>query len=260
VTVGGTLEIIIIIVVSGFVSNFIKVLLHEEVFSRFDVPRGVPMAMGVLGKYFIIVVGFFLGVASLGFDLAKMGILAGALGVGVGFGLQNLVSNFVSGLILIFERPILVGDVIEAEGFQGTVAEIGIRSSKIISSEGAEIIIPNANLISNSVSNWTMTNRRRRFVIEFRTSAKTNPAEVIAVITDLAVNQAHVIKEPKPLVIFEGQKEQVLIFNLYYWQDDELMITKSELNTRIYNSLKSLGIEVSIPIFEIMQPQTSKPG
>jgi small-conductance mechanosensitive channel len=223
------------------------------------VPRGVPMAMGVLGKYFIIVVGFFLGVASLGFDLAKMGILAGALGVGVGFGLQNLVSNFVSGLILIFERPILVGDVIEAEGFEGTVSEIGIRSSKIITYDGAEIVIPNANLISNSVTNWTMTNRRRRSVIEIRTNTNANPAEVIAVIANLANKQSHVIKDPKPFVTFDGQKDQVLIFNLYYWQDDEAMNTKSELNTHIYNSLKSLGIELSIPAFEIKQPaQTSK--
>jgi small-conductance mechanosensitive channel len=257
VTIGGTMEIVMIIMASFFISNFIKVLLEEEVFSRFEVPRGVPMAMGVLGKYFIIVAGFFLGVASLGFDLAKMGILAGALGVGVGFGLQNLVSNFVSGLILIFERPILVGDIIEAEGFEGTVSDIGIRSSKIITYAGAEIVIPNANLISNSVSNWTMTNRKRRFVIEIRTHAKADPAQVITVITDLAVKQAHVIKEPKPFVIFEGQKEQVLIFNLYYWQDGEVMITRSELNTHIYNSLKSLGIEISIPIIEIMQWQLS---
>ncbi len=262
VTVGGTLEIVIIIIASFFFSNFIKVLLQEEVFSRFDVPRGVPMAMGVLGKYFIIVLGFFLGVASLGFDLAKMSILAGALGVGVGFGLQNLVSNFVSGMILIFERPILVGDIIEAEGFEGTVSEIGIRSSKIITYAGAEIVIPNANLISNSVSNWTMTNRRLRFVIEIRTNAKANPSDVIPVVTDLALSQVHVIKEPKPFVIFEGQKEQVLIFNLYYWQDSEIMITKSELNTQIYNSLKSLGIEISIPIFEIIQPAqlSNEPG
>ncbi|HEY5823462.1 MAG TPA: mechanosensitive ion channel domain-containing protein [Cyclobacteriaceae bacterium] len=259
VTIGGTLEIIIIIGASLFISNFIKVLLQEEVFSRFDVPRGVPMAMGVLGKYFIIVVGFFLGVASLGFDLSKMSILAGALGVGVGFGLQNLVSNFVSGLILIFERPILVGDTIEAEGFEGTVSEIGIRSSKIITYDGAEIVIPNANLISNSVSNWTMSNRRRRFVIEIRTNAKANPSEVIAVITDLAIHQAHVIKEPKPFVVFEGQKEQVLIFSLYYWQDGEVMVTRSELNAHIHNSLKSLGIELSIPVFEVKQPvQASK--
>jgi len=258
VTIGGTMEIIIIILASFFISNFIKVLLEEEVFSRFEVPRGVPMAMGVLGKYFIIIVGFFLGVASLGFDLAKMGILAGALGVGVGFGLQNLVSNFVSGLILIFERPILVGDVIEAEGFEGTVSDIGIRSSKIITYDGAEIVIPNANLISHSVTNWTMTNRRRRFAIEIRTNARANPAEVIAIITDLAMHQPHVIRDPKPFVVFEGQKEHALIFNLYYWQDDEVMNTKSELNTHIYNSLKSLDIEISIPIFEIRQPmQTS---
>jgi potassium efflux system protein len=254
VTVGGTMEIVIIIIASFFFSNFIKVLLHEEVLSRFDVPRGVPMAVGVMAKYFAIALGFFLAVATLGFDLTKMSILAGALGVGVGFGLQNLVSNFISGLILIFERPILVGDIIEAEGFEGTVYEIGIRSSKIITYAGAEVVIPNANLISNSVSNWTMTNRRRRFYIEVRTNGKANPSDVLELLSDIAMNQANVLKEPKPFVLFEGQKEQVLIFKLYYWQDGEILMTRSELHTKIYNSLRSLGIELSIPIFEIIQP------
>jgi small-conductance mechanosensitive channel len=88
-----------------------------------------------------------------------------------------------------------------------------------------------------------MTNRKRRFVIEIRTNETANPAEVIAVITRLAMSQAHVIKEPKPFVIFEGRKEEGLIFNLYYWQDGEIMITRSDLNTQIYNSLQSLGME-----------------
>lgn len=251
VTVGGVLGTIIIIFLSFAISNFIKVLLEEEVLSRFDVPRGVPMAMGVLGKYFVIVLGFFLAIASTGFDLTKMSILAGALGVGVGFGLQNLVSNFVSGMILIFERPILVGDIIEAEGKEGTVSEIGIRSSKMITYAGAEVIIPNANLISNSISNWTLTNRRRRFFIEIRTHGKANPAEVITILSDLAASHMHVIKDPKPFVVFEGQKEQALIFKLYYWQEGEILITRSELNTQIYIALEALGVELTIPVIEI---------
>ncbi|MDH4092584.1 MAG: mechanosensitive ion channel [Cyclobacteriaceae bacterium] len=251
VTIGGVLSTIIIILLSFVISNFIKVLLEEEVFSRLDVPRGVPMAMGVLGKYFVIVLGFFLAVASTGFDLTKMSILAGALGVGVGFGLQNLVSNFVSGMILIFERPILVGDIIEAEGKEGTVSEIGIRSSKMITYAGAEVIIPNASLISNSISNWTLTNRRRRFFIEVRTHGNANPAEVVEVLQHLAASHAKVIKDPAPFVVFEGQQEQTLLFKLYYWQDGEILITRGELNVQIYNALRALGVELSIPMIEI---------
>ena len=209
------------------------------------------MAMGVMGKYFILLIGFFLAIASTGFDLSKMSILAGALGVGVGFGLQNLVANFVSGLILIFERPILVGDIIEAEGVEGQVTQIGIRASKMMTYAGAEVIIPNSNLISNRVSNWTLSNRRRRFTIEIRTSKNANPSEVVAAITSIVFRHIHVIKDPKPFVIFGGQLEQSLLFKVYYWQVGELLITRSELNLQIYETLKDQGIAISIPVYEI---------
>ena len=251
VTLGSVLTVLIIFASSFFLSNVIKVLLEEEILSRFKVARGVPMAMGVLGKYLVIVIGFFLAIAASGFDLTKMSILAGALGVGVGFGLQDLVSNFVSGMILIFERPILVGDIIEAEGLEGQVSEIGIRTSKIITYDGAEVIIPNSKLISNRVSNWTLSNRKRRFNIEVRTHTKADPGEIINVLEKVATQRIHVLKHPSPFVVFEGQREQALLFRLYYWQEGEILITRGELHVQIYLALRERGIEVTIPTYEI---------
>lgn len=251
ISIGDVASVILTIVIAFILSDFIKVLLEEELFSRFKVARGVPMAMGVLGKYIIITLGFFLAIASTGFDLTKMSIIAGALGVGVGFGLQNLVANFVSGMILIFERPILVGDIIEAEGLEGTVSQIGIRSSKIITYSGAEVIIPNSNLINNKVSNWTLSNKKRRFMFKLKTNKNADPAEVVATITTIALQNNNVLKDPAPFVIFQGQQEQSLIFDVYYWQTGEVFITRSELNIDIYNALKAKGIEISIPTIEL---------
>ncbi len=251
ISVGDIASFIITIIVSFILSDFIQVLLEEEVLSRIKVARGIPMAIGVMGKYFIIIVGFFLAIAATGFDLTKMSILAGALGVGVGFGLQTLVANFVSGMILIFERPILIGDIIEAEGLEGTVTQIGIRSSKIMTYAGAEVIIPNSNLINNKVSNFTLSNRKRRFKFSLKTNKNADPAEVVSIINEIALKTNHVLEDPKPFVIFQGQHEQSLVFDVYYWQVGEVFITRSELNIGIFKALKAKGIEISIPLFEI---------
>ncbi len=251
ITVGGVIGTIIIIVLSFVISNIIRALLEEEIFSRLNVPRGVPMAIGVLGKYLVITIGFFLAIASVGFDLTKMSIVVGALGVGVGLGLQSLVSNFVSGLILIFERPILVGDIIAAEGVEGTVSEIGIRSSKVRTYAGADVIIPNAILVSSSVSNWTMTDRIRRFTIEIRTHGKGDPEKISEVIKNIAKEHPHVLKSPSSFVVFEGQLDQVLLFKLYYWQIEEILVTRGDLNVQIYTALREMGIELSIPVYGI---------
>ncbi len=251
ISIGDVTTVILTIIFSIILSNFIQVLLEEEIFSRVKVPRGVPMAIGVMGKYFVIITGFFLAIAATGFDLTKMSIIAGALGVGVGFGLQNLVANFVSGMILIFERPILVGDIIEAEHQEGQVTQIGIRASKILTYAGAEVIIPNSNLINNRVSNWTLSNRKRRFTIEVRTNKNADPTEIVATLTAIALQHTHVIKDPKPFATFEGQLDQSLLFKVYYWQVGELLSTRSELNLQVYAALKEKGIELSIPVYEI---------
>ena len=156
------LAFIITLVVSIFLAKMIRFVLSEDVLPRLSLPRGVPAAISFVAYYFILLTGFVIALGAAGIEWSRFAILAGALGVGIGFGLQDLVKNFVSGLILIFERPIKVGDMIEFSGQLGEVLRIGLRSSTVRTWEGAEIIVPNGNLISSEVINWTLSDRKRR--------------------------------------------------------------------------------------------------
>lgn len=252
VTVGGVVGFFAILIISVAISGIMKVLLQDEILARINLRRGVAMAIAVIVRYSIVVLGFLLAVASTGFDLNKISILAGALGVGIGFGLQNLVANFISGLILIFERPFVVNDVIETNQIEGNVKEIGIRASKILTYDGAEVIIPNSELISNRLSNWTLTDASRRQIIVVRTSIKADPDEVVSILHRVASQHTNILQTPEPFVLFEGQVDQALQFKIYYWLISEIFKTRSDLNLQIYRELKSLGVELPLQAYEVV--------
>ena len=128
-------------------------MLEEDVYHHLHLAAGIPYAISTMVHYVILLVGFFVALGALGIDLMKVTILVGAFSVGIGFGLQNVINNFVSGLILLFERPIKVGDVIEVGGNVGEVSRIGIRASVIRTTDGSEVIVPNGSLISSQVTN-----------------------------------------------------------------------------------------------------------
>ena len=150
---------------SFFVSWIIQKLLMDEVFVKRQVERGVRLSIGRLVHYVLILVGFLLALSALGFEFTKLTIMLSALGVGIGFGLQGVVNNFVSGLILLFERPVRVGDTIELGGKWAEVKKIGLRATTVQTFDQADVIIPNADLITNQVTNWTLSNRHVRLTI-----------------------------------------------------------------------------------------------
>jgi potassium efflux system protein len=157
ISTGMVLTFFITIYLTFVVSRVAHHVLEKDVLPRFDLPRGVPGAVSMLAHYAIVLVGILFALAAAGIELSRFALLAGALGVGIGFGLQNIVNNFISGLILLFERPIQVGDTIEIESLFGKVLRIGIRSSTVRTFEGAEVIVPNAHLIDSKVVNWTLS-------------------------------------------------------------------------------------------------------
>src|SRR5262249_13342205 len=130
------------------VARIVRALLEDDILTLLDLPRGVPRAISAAANYMILLFGFFIAMSAAGLDLGRVTLLAGAFGVGIGFGLQNIVNNFVSGLILLFERPVRIGDMVEMAQMSGRVRRIGIRSSTIATPDGAEVIVPNASLIS----------------------------------------------------------------------------------------------------------------
>jgi small-conductance mechanosensitive channel len=225
-------------------SRFIRFVLQEEVYPRLNLSRGLPYAVSTMVHYAILVVGFLVALEALGVDLSQFTLLAGALGVGVGLGLQNITNNFVSGIILLFERPIKVGDMIQVDTSMGEVERIGIRASIVRLTNGAEVIVPNANLISNPVTNWTLSNSQRTLEIPVTVASKVDPQHVLSLLIDAARANPRVLKDPPPqalLITFGGAS---LTFRLRAWIDsgDAWMQITSELSLSVNAALAKENI------------------
>jgi len=170
------------------ISRFIRFLLEQDVYPHVELPRGLNTAVSMIIHYLVLVVGFGIAIAFLGFPVTQLTILTGAFGVGLGFGLQTIINNFFSGLIVLAERPVRVGDVIEMDGIAGTVVRIGIRATVYRTADGSEIIMPNARLIAERVINWTFSDRDRGFDIPVSVDASADPKHVIELLQNTARN------------------------------------------------------------------------
>ncbi|MBW2237114.1 MAG: mechanosensitive ion channel, partial [Deltaproteobacteria bacterium] len=197
----------------------------------------------------ILIFGLLLALGAAGVDLSRVTLLAGAFGVGIGFGLQNIVNNFVSGLILLFERPIQVGDTIEVQGLMGEVRRIGPRSSTVRSFDGAEVIVPNGTLISDNVVNWTLSDRRRRVILPLTLARGSDPEQVLQILRDVADANETVLKDPGPLVRFCGYDDGALSFELRAWipRFEEGFGVQTALWTDIERRFLAAGVEVPYP-------------
>jgi potassium-dependent mechanosensitive channel len=218
-SIGNLLAFGLTIWAAFLVSRFARFLLDEDIYQRFHLARGLPYAISTVLNYLILLIGFFLALAALGVDMTRFTILAGAFSVGIGFGLQNVINNFVSGLILLFERPIKVGDVVQIDASTGVVQRIGIRASIVRTPDGAEIIVPNGNLISNNVTNWTFSDRRRAIQIPVTASRGADPVKVIDLVKKLVASNEKVARQPAPQVYFSSVTGGVLNFELRAWTD-----------------------------------------
>jgi small-conductance mechanosensitive channel len=249
ISLGDIIVFFLAIYASILISRFIRFLLEEDVMVRMKLPRGVPAAISMLTNYTIIGLGVIIALSAAGIELDKFAIILGALGVGIGFGLQNIVNNFISGLILIFERPIQLNDTIALGNLYGTVARIGIRSSTIRTFDGAEVIVPNANLISNEVTNWTLTDRRRRIQIMVGVAYGTDPNKVLDILKKTINNREDILDSPEPLILFREFGESSLNFDLRFWTSDtsSWLELQSSVNVEINNAFKKAGIEIPFP-------------
>jgi small-conductance mechanosensitive channel len=212
-------------------------------------PRGVPAAISMLTNYSIIAVGLLIAFSAAGIQLDKFAIMLGALGVGIGFGLQGVVNNFISGLILIFERPIQVRDTIAQGELYGNVIRIGLRSSTIRTFDGAEVIVPNANLISNEVTNWTLSDRKRRIQILVGVAYGTDPNKVLKILRETIDNNDQILDTPEPMILFREFGNSSLNFDVRFWTADSStwMELQSSVNVEINNAFKKEGIEIPFP-------------
>lgn len=249
-TIGMIVTFVLILAASFTITSFISFLLDgtEVKLDIIKLPKGIPAAVSLVIRYFILAVGFVLAISSLGIELSKFNLLAGALGLGIGFGLQTVVSNFISGIILIFERPILPGDIVEVNNLLGKVNKIGVRSSRITTFDGSEVVVPNNNLISNDLINWTLSDNIRRLEIIVGTSYDADPNLVLKILAEVASEQGTVLKNPPPLALFIEFGESSINFRLLFWvYVQNILRSKSEVYLAIYNRFKELDIVIPYP-------------
>jgi small-conductance mechanosensitive channel len=231
-----------------FFSRMVRFALTEEILPRIRLPRGVPGAVDVLSRYGILLLGFFIALAAAGVDLSKVTLLVSALGVGIGFGLQGVVNNFVSGLILVFEHPVQVGDFVEVGTTSGEVVKIGFRASVLRTPDGAEVIIPNGELVGARFTNWSLSDRLRRISIPVGVAYGTDPDRVIGILLEIARKHPAVLAEPAPLAVFDRFADSALTFTLFCWSVvDQWFVARSELTIAINNAFKEAGVNIPFP-------------
>lgn len=239
---------IFVIWLSVFLSRAISTILDKDVFTRIPTAKGIPQTVIMLLKITLITGGFFLAAAAAGMELSNLSIIIGAFSVGIGFGLQNVFNNMVSGLILAFERPIKVGDVVQVGELMGEVLIIGFRASTIKSFDGAEVIVPNGNLISEAMINWTLTDYLRRMDLRVGVAYGTDPEVVLGILKSVAEEHEKVRDNPAPSAFFLGFGDSSLDFRLLGWTNiDGRLTVESQLNVSINSRLAEAGIEIPFP-------------
>jgi small-conductance mechanosensitive channel len=262
-TLGAIVSFFLVLFISYALSKIISFLINDGngALKVFKLSKGAPMAISVVLRYLIIGFGFIFAISILGVDLSTFNLMAGALGLGIGFGLQTIISNFVSGLILIFERPILPGDSVEVNNLWGTVNRIGVRASVINTYDGAEVIVPNNNLITNDLINWTLSSKIRRMEIKIGTAYGSNPNQVMDILREAAKAHPAVLKDPEPLPLFQGFGDSSLDFTLWFWVYFENGLgSKSAISIDIYNRLDEANIEIPFPQRDVHIKSLSKGG
>jgi small-conductance mechanosensitive channel len=248
-TLGGVFLFFFSVWMAFWVAKTVRLVLKEDVLPRMSLPRGVDNSISSLSYYALVMLGLFVALAAAGFEVSQLAIVIGALGVGIGFGLQNVVNNFVSGLILMFKRPIQPGDIVEITGTSGKVREIGMRATTLTTFEGADVVVPNGALLNEKLINWTLSNMDRRVDVNVGVAYGSDPRRVIDLLLQVTKSAPGVTADPEPAVVFVGFGAHSLDFSIRAWTHEfgEWVTIRTELTMRVYEALKAAGIEIPFP-------------
>lgn len=231
-------------------SRLARLLLEKRLYIRTDWDMGIQTTISATTHYMLMALGIVLALGFLGFNLTNIALLAGALGIGIGFGLQNIVNNFVSGLILLFERPIKVGDMLIVDGQWGLVKEIRVRSTVFMTFDRYVLIIPNSELISSKVLNWTLYGKGpNRLTLKVGVSYGSDVHKVTQIIDQVCRANERVLLDPPPQIFFSAYGDSALDFTIWVHlriPDDRIPATH-ELNCAIFDAFRQHGIEIPFP-------------
>lgn len=245
---------LVIILVSFVLARFIIRLLRRNVYSKMEIEKGAQRTLSRLVKYAVVIVGLLIGLQMIGLNLSVLAFLGGLLGVGIGFGLQNVFQNFACGLILLFEKPLKVGDVLDMDGTLGKVKDIGFRASTIDTFDSETLIVPNSDLVTSQVTNLTHgDNTNLRLHIPIGVAYGTDIDKVKDILLAIAQSEEDVLEEPPPKVVFKEHGDSALGFDLLVWIESPR--TKAgvlnNIREKIDREFNSEGIEMPYPTRDV---------
>lgn len=250
ITVASILLLLILFALVIVAERLVRRHFVARVLRRTHLAPPMQFTLGRILGYCILALGFYVSFQIVGIDLSSLAILAGAVGVGLGFGLQNIISNFISGIIILAERPIAIGDRIEIGGVAGQVREISLRSTTVITSDNIAIIVPNADFITQRVTNWSYEDPRVRFRVPFGVAYGTDLVLLNRLMMEVADQQAGALKQPRPELLFVGFGDSSLNFELAVWSElgeSAPRRFKSDLFFSIEQKLREHNVEIPFP-------------
>ena len=255
ITIWTILYFIFLTFILFYITGKLRKWIVYNLLAKSKIDLGVRVAVGTIFRYVVLTIGLIIVLQTVGIDLSTVTILAGALGIGIGFGLQNITNNLVSGIIILFERPIKVGDRVEIGNVSGDVIRISMRSTTIVTNDNISIIVPNSEFISSRVINWSHIDRNVRLNFPVGVSYRENPENIKKVLLEVAAENEGILKEPKPDVLFSDFGESYIEFNLRVWTREYINrpgVLKSQLYYAIFRKFKEHNVEIPYPHRDIL--------
>lgn len=250
ITLGTIFYLLVLVVLLFWLSARLQRWLTDGPLLRSRMDAGFRHAAGTLVRYAVLLIGLLVIVQTAGIDLTTLNVLAGAVGLGVGFGLQNVVSNFIAGLIIMFERPIKIGDRIVVGDTEGNVIEIGARSTTVLDNDNIAVIVPNSKFITEDVINWQYNDNQVRFRVPVSVAYGSDARLVERLLLEIAAADDDVLDQPPPTVRLVEFGDNGVLFELRAWSSklvDRKGRLRSQLNFAIYDRFVKEGIEFPFP-------------
>jgi small-conductance mechanosensitive channel len=244
------IKLFILLIIIFLIARFIRRVVRYHILARTSLDIGQQFALERGIGYIVIIIGFMVVLQSIGVNLNSLIVLSGAIGIGIGLGLQTVANNFTAGIILLIERSIKVGDRVEVGALNGDVVHIGARATWVRTNDNIDVIVPNSEFTQKPVTNWTAEDRQVRFSVPVGVSYGSYPEKVREILLDVAAQHPDVLSSPKPDVIFRGFGDSSLDFELRIWTMRHVQtpqILKSELYFRIFQAFRENGIEIPFP-------------